>query len=75
MKKLLRKYVSNVPFVQDYIGFKQSITNRVTLFDYLKFKFQKDKRIYWPVHQNSEVTHPNNIFVGINSNAGTRSGC
>ena len=27
------------------------------------------------MHKNSEVTHPNNVFVGINSNAGTRSGC
>ena len=29
----------------------------------------------WPVHRNSEVTHPQNIYVGINSNAGTRPGC
>lgn len=31
--------------------------------------------MYWPVHKNSEVTHPQNIYVGINSNAGTRPGC
>lgn len=31
--------------------------------------------IHWPVHRNSEVTHPQNIYVGINSNAGTRPGC
>jgi len=27
------------------------------------------------VHKNSEITHPYNIFVGINSNPGTRPGC
>lgn len=27
------------------------------------------------MHNNSEVTHPKNIYVGINSNAGTRPGC
>ena len=27
------------------------------------------------MHKNSVVTHPNNIYVGINSNAGTRPGC
>lgn len=31
--------------------------------------------VYWPIHRNSEVTHPQNIYVGINSNAGTRPGC
>ena len=30
---------------------------------------------YWPVHHNSEVTHAQNVYVGINSNAGTRPGC
>lgn len=75
MKKLLRKVLKKLPFVRDYTGFKQSITNRVTLKEYLHFIIRKDKRIYWPVHKNSEVTHPDNIFVGINSNIGTRPGC
>lgn len=42
---------------------------------YLKFLLCKNKSVYWPVHKTSEVTHPQNIFVGINSNAGTRPGC
>lgn len=41
----------------------------------MTFGLRKDKQVYWPVHKNSEVTHPEKIFVGINSNAGTRPGC
>lgn len=47
----------------------------VTRKQFRKFQRKRDKRVYWPVHENSEVTHPDNIFVGINSNAGTRPGC
>lgn len=75
MKNLILKFLKPIPFILDYIYFRQSITNRVTLRNYLHFKFSRDKRIYWPVHKNSEVTHPNNIYVGINSNAATRPGC
>lgn len=75
MKKLIFSTIKKISFVRDYIGFKQSISNRVTLKQYLTFKLRKDKRVYWPVNPSSEVTHPDNIFVGINSNAGTRPGC
>lgn len=75
MKKRLLEFVKRVPLIRDYIGFTQSITNRVTLMDYMKFQLRKDKRIYWPVSGKSEITHPDNIYVGINSNAGTRPGC
>ena len=55
--------------------FRRSLSNRVSFWQYLCFKLRRDKRIYWPVHKNSEVTHPDRIFVGINTNAGTRPGC
>lgn len=61
--------------VLDYVNFRKSQSNRVSFWQYLRFKMRKDKRIYWPVHKNSEVTHPDRIFVGINTNAGTRPGC
>lgn len=63
------------PIVRDYIGFQRSITNDVGVRNYLKFKILYKGGVYWPVHKNSEITHPNNIFVGVNSNAATRSGC
>ena len=76
MKDILKKIIFFLlPFLRGYFNFCYSITNRVTLKDYLRFKIQRKKMIYWPVHKNSEITHPKNIFVGINSNPGTRPGC
>lgn len=67
------------PLLKDYHRFTKSITNRVSFNDYLRFRLSlfcdHDCRVYWPVHKNSEITHPNNIIVGVNSNAGTRPGC
>ena len=70
--KTLMKYM---PIVSGYMDFKGSISNNVTFWQYLRFILRRDKRVYWPVHKNSEVTHPDRIFVGINTNAGTRPGC
>lgn len=64
-----------VPILKEYHHFIKSQSNVVTKKQFLRFRCSRDKCIYWPVHKNSEVTHPNNIFVGINSNAGTRPGC
>lgn len=70
--KTLMKYM---PIISGYMDFKGSISNKVTFLQFLRFKLKTDKRVYWPVHKNSEVTHPDRIFVGINTNAGTRPGC
>lgn len=76
MKSVLKKILYYLfPFIKAYIDFSYSITNKVTLWDFVRFRFLSNKNIYWPIHKNSEVTHPQNIFVGINSNAGTRPGC
>lgn len=64
-----------MPWFKEWRGFLHSQKNYVSFSEWLLFKIRRDKRIYWPVHKNSEVTHPQNIFVGINSNAGTRPGC
>lgn len=60
---------------RNYLNFHKSITNKVTLIQYITFWCRSDKRIYWPVSKFSEITHPDNIFVGYNSNPGTRPGC
>ena len=73
MNKKLRNIIKQLPV--DYINFRRSLTNRVSFFEYLKFKFQKQKSLYWPVHKTTNITHPKNIFVGINSNPGTLGGC
>lgn len=76
MKKYIKSVLLKIPFFRDYYNFKFSITNSVSLAKYLNFRiFFLGGGVYWPVHKNSEVTHPQNIFVGINSNAGTRPGC
>lgn len=75
MKSLLRKVLLYIPFIRDYYNFRLSITNKVTLCQYISFKLRRNKEIYWPCHSTSEVTHPQNIVVGINLNPGTRPGC
>ena len=80
MKSYLKKIVKRitvifVPFFQSYCKFKLSLSNHVSLGMYIKFRLRRNKDIYWPVHKNSEITHPQNIYVGLNSNAGTRPGC
>lgn len=72
---MLRKLAYSIKPVAKWLRFRKSISNRVTLWQYLRFKLSGNKRLYWPVHNNSEVTHPQNIYVGINSNPGTRPGC
>lgn len=69
---MMNAHVKNV--ILSICPFLGSITNRVSISRYLKFKLLPGL-VYWPVHKNSEVTHPKNIFVGINTNAGTRPGC
>lgn len=76
MKNKFRKLIYFfIPVLKKYHAFLKSQTNHVSINQYVKFIYGGGKHIYWPVHKNSEVTHPNNIYVGINSNAGTRSGC
>lgn len=72
---LINKLIYNVIKWGGYYNFRKSVTNGVSRWQYLKFKMSRDKRVYWPVHKNSEVTHPDRIFVGINSNPATRPGC
>ena len=75
IKSIIRQIVLIFPVYKQYIDFSGSIANRVTFTQWLKFYCRRNKSVYWPVHKNSEVTHPLNIFVGINSNPGTRPGC
>lgn len=76
MKELIKKIIYFIcPLIKGYHRFIKSQSNAVSLKQYRRFIHSRNKQIYWPVHPNSEVTHPNNIYVGINSNAGTRLGC
>ena len=60
------------------MGSETPVSTRFRWKDILNIRYlghRGVKDIYWPLHKNSEVTHPRNIFVGINSNPGTRPGC
>ena len=73
--RAMRKLAYAIDPIAKWLRFKKTIINKVSLWQYIRFKLTPNKQIYWPVHRNSEVTHPNNIYVGINSNPGTRPGC
>lgn len=76
MKKVIKYLVYLIfPTLKKYHRFKKSQSNIVTFKQWMAFWCKRNKSCYWPVHKNSEVTHPKNIYVGINSNAGTRPGC
>lgn len=76
IRDIIKKIIFSIfPIIRKYKLFCDSITNKVSLLSFIKFRLNEDKMIYWPVHVNSEVTHPQNIYVGINSNAATRPGC
>lgn len=74
-QKLFKRIIYKIPLVGEYMRFRRTLQNRVLFSKWLKFKLHINPNIYWPVHPNSEVTHPQNIYVGINSNPGTRPGC
>ena len=79
MKRVFVNLLMKIPFIRQYVGFRKTIINRVPLKNYLEYMLFGSqggvKGVYWPVHKNSEVTHPDKIYVGINSNPGTRPGC
>lgn len=77
MRKFFVRILKRFPPIKLYCDFAQSQTNRIVFHKWLMFCVfhVRDGGVYWPVHRNSEVTHPRNIFVGINSDAGTRPGC
>lgn len=62
------------PPIKKYRRFMKSQTSEVSFYQWCKFWLSRDKRTYWPVHKNTELTHPDKIFVGINSKVGIRPG-
>lgn len=72
-KELIVKFLP--PPLKDYAYFRHATINNVPFIKYIGFWLRINKSVYWPVNKNSEITHPNNVFIGINSNIGTRPGC
>lgn len=75
MKKLVNSVVFFLfPHLKEYVRFQKSQTSKVSFYQWCRFWLSRDKSLYWPVHKNTELTHPNNIYVGINSKVGLRPG-
>lgn len=74
VKRFIKRLLCLIPILNDWFGFKMSVYNRVRFVDFLHFKLFK-RGVYWPTHRNSEVTQPQNIYIGICSAPGIRPGC
>lgn len=75
MKNILRTIVDFFfPPLRKYHKFMKSQTSKVPFRQWCRFWLSRDKSCYWPVFEHSELTHPKNIYVGINSKVGVRHG-
>lgn len=77
MKKIIRNLIYFLfPPYKRYHRFMKSQSCAVTFRQYMTFWLSKKEcGGYWPVHRNSEITHPQNIYIGINSSVLNRPGC
>jgi len=62
------------PFWKHYREFLSSQTCHIPFIQWALFWLKKDKKVFWPTYKDVELTHPNNIHVGINSQVGLRPG-
>ena len=69
VKRFIKRLLCLIPILNDWFGFKMSVHNQVYLREFLRFKVTK-QNVYWPIHRNSEVTSPQNIYIGICSTPG-----
>jgi acetyltransferase-like isoleucine patch superfamily enzyme len=74
MRQFVKQLAMLVPLFRNYIECRIAIGNRFSFWQYLFFLFKKDKSLYFPIHKVTEIGHPKNIFVGLNSNVSLRMG-
>ncbi|WP_052952092.1 acyltransferase, partial [Paraclostridium benzoelyticum] len=73
LKKVIKKLMGKIPIFKDYFNIVKTKIP-INLKQYLKYKtFNRNKKIYWPVHKNSIVN--GNVEIGINSSVGATPGC
>lgn len=71
--KKIKTLIKNHTFLRDYFRILETKIP-ITLKQYVHFKlFNKNKKIYWPVHPRSIVA--GNITIGVNSSVGATPGC
>ena len=75
MKKILLKFIGFLPYLKVVANTRGSQTP----VNFTHLIWQKllgiNRKAYWPVHFTSIVTHPNNIYAGIDTSPGYSPGC
>jgi acetyltransferase-like isoleucine patch superfamily enzyme len=75
MKKLILKFISFLPLVKTVANTRGTQTPvNFTHLIWQKF-LGFNRKAYWPVHFTSIVTHPNNIYAGVDTSPGYSPGC
>lgn len=72
---IVKKILKKMPIVKDYQSFTSIYYEQSSFWEFLCFRYflNQNKRIYWPVHKNSEVR--GRVFVGKGSRVGHRPNC
>ncbi len=75
MKKFLLNIISVLPF----LNVISKTRGTQTPINHTHFIWQKiiglNRKAYWPVHFTSIVTHPQNIYAGVDTSPGYSPGC
>lgn len=75
MKKIVKNFIFFLlPPIRHYHLFLASQTYHIPFTQWVRFWLKRDKSCYWPTYKDEELTHPLNMFVGINSKVGIRPG-
>lgn len=73
MKAQIKNFLIRYTSLKHYFRLKE-IQIPITINQYIKYRyFNKNSKIYWPVHKNSTVV--GNIKIGVNSSVGATPGC
>ena len=72
---ILKKIIKRMTIVKDYLSFTSIYYEQSHFWKFLCFRYflNYNKKIYWPVHEHSEVR--GRIFVGKGSRVGHRPNC
>lgn len=75
MKELIKAIIFFLfPPLKHYYDFSSSQICHISFRQWAAFWLKRDKRCYWPTYKDAELTHPENMFIGINSRVGLRPG-
>ncbi len=74
LKTILWRIIRILPGIRVMYQTRETL-NPIRPSHLLRKLFCKNKKIYWPIHPNSYVLHPENIYAGIDTSPGYSPGC